>query len=383
MPYSHHHRAHSAPTRSAADPQPLPAGRRATLHDVASAAGVSVSAVSKVVRNAYGVSPQMRARVTEAIEQLGYRPNAGARAMRGRSYTIGVVLTDLMSPFQPELAQGIGDQLENTTYQDVIVTAGQSPQRQQRRIEALMDRQVAGLVLVAPTLEVTGIEELANTVPVVTVALHGAAKNFDTVAHDQRLGARLVVDYLVSAGHRRIVHTSMPASTADGSFVLSHTARRYAFEELMREHGLEPSVIETSYSEEGGYQAALEAFDRAEPPTAIFAGADIAALGVLRAAEERGIQVPEDLTVVGYDNIYISTINRVSLTTVDQSGHHTGEASARLLLERINGRTEPQQVVLTPELIVRGTSGPPPSDTEVDIINRRRTVSRDASATPR
>jgi LacI family transcriptional regulator, galactose operon repressor len=141
----------------------------------------------------------------------------------------------------------------------------------------------------------------------------------------------------------------------------------------MREHGLEPSVIETSYSEDGGYQAALEAFDRAEPPTAIFAGADIAALGVLRAAEERGILVPEDLTVVGYDNIYMSTINRVSLTTVDQSGHHTGEASVWLLLERINGRTEPQQVVLTPELIVRGTSGPPPSDTEVEIIKRRRT----------
>jgi LacI family transcriptional regulator len=383
MPHSNDHGARSAPTRSATDPQPLLAGRRATLHDVASAAGVSVSAVSKVVRNAYGVSPELRSRVTAAIEQLGYRPNAGARALRGRSYTIGVVLVDLMSPFQPEVAQGIGDELEHTPYQDVIVSAGASPERQQSRIEALMDRQVAGLVLVAPTLEVSWIEELAKTVAVVTVALHGPAKNFDTVAHDQRLGARLVVDYLVSCGHRRIVHTSMPASTANGSFVLSHAARRYEFEESMREHRLKPGVIETSYSEEGGYQAALEAFDRADPPTAIFAGADIAALGVLRAAEERGIRVPEDLTVVGYDNIYISTINRVSLTTVDQSGHHTGEASVRLLLERINGRTEPQQVVLTPELIVRSTSGPPTSDTEVDIIKRRRTVSREASATPR
>jgi LacI family transcriptional regulator len=160
------------------------------------------------------VSPELRSRVTDAIEQLGYRPNAGARALRGRSYTIGVVLVDLMSPFQPEVAQGITDELEHTPYQDVIVTAGPSPERQQRRIEALMDRQVAGLVLVAPTLEVTWIEELAKTVPVVTVALHGAAKNFDTVAHDQRLGARLVVDYLVSAGHRLILHTSMPPAPA-------------------------------------------------------------------------------------------------------------------------------------------------------------------------
>ena len=105
-----------------------------------------------------------------------------------------------------------------------------------------------------------------------------------------------------------------------------------------------PDVIETYYSEEGGYEAAVQAFSRDPRPTAIFAGADIAALGVLRAAEEHGLRVPEDLTVVGYDNIYTSTINRVSLTTVDQSGRETGAASIRLLLERINGRTEPQAV---------------------------------------
>jgi LacI family transcriptional regulator len=127
----------------------------------------------------------------------------------------------------------------------------------------------------------------------------------------------------------------------------------------MRRHGLEPDVIETWFSEEGGHQAALQAFDRIEPPTAIFAGADIAALGVLRAAEEHGLRVPEDLTVVGYDNIYTSTINRISLTTVDQSGHRTGEESVRLLLERINGRTEPAQFVVAPRLVTRRTSAPP------------------------
>src|SRR4029450_12288639 len=105
--------------------------------------------------------------------------------------------------------------------------------------------------------------------------------------------------------------------------------------------------------------AALQAFDRVEPPTAIFAGADIAAFGVLRAAEEQGLRVPEDLTVVGYDNIYMATIGRVSLTPVDQSGHLTGSASARLLLERIDGRTEPKQFVVAPRLFARSTSGPP------------------------
>ena len=335
-------------------------GRRATLHDVAQAAGVSVSAVSKVVRGAYGVSPQMQTRVSAAIDALGYRPNAGARAMRGRSYTIGVVLNDLTSPFQPEVATGIHDELDDGPYQDVIVTCGATSHHQQRSIEALLDRQVDGLVLVAPWIEAAWIEKIAETVPIVAIALHGPATNFDTVVHDHQVGTQLVVDHLVAAGHRKILHTSMrPADIGEG-FMLSHTVTRHCYEQAMRRHQLTPDIIETWYDEEGGYQATKQAFTRRadQRPTAIFAGADIAALGVLRAAEELGLRVPEDLSVVGYDNIYISTINRISLTTVDQSGHSTGQSSTRLLLERIDGRTTPKQYVLAPRLVIRSTSGP-------------------------
>ena len=320
---------------------------------------MSLSAVSKVVNDGYGVSPQMRQRVTAAIEELGYRPHTGARAMRGRSFTIGVLLVELTSPFQLEVAQGIADELDATPFQDVIVAAGHSPGGQKRRIDALLDRQVDGLVLIAPWLEAATIERLGRTVPTVTVALHGSPSNFDTVVDDERLGARLMVDYLVAAGHRRILHTSMPPGVNEGTFVLSQTARRRGFEQAMRRHGLEPDVIETWYSEDGGYRAALAAFERPTMPTAIFAGADIAAYGVLRAAEERGLRIPDDLTVVGYDNIYTSTINRIALTTVDQSGQLTGAAAIRLLMERIDGRTESQQFVVAPRLLVRATSGPP------------------------
>ena len=332
---------------------------RVTIQDVAAAAGVSVSAVSKVLREAYGVSPQMRARVTAAIEQLGYRPHNGARAMRGRSYTVGVVLVELTSPFQTEVATAISDALEATPYEDIIVTAGVDPRRQRRRIEALLDRQVDGLMVIAPWLDVRWLEEVAKTIPVVAIALHGTPRHFDTVVDDDRLGARLMVDHLVGLGHRRIVHTSMAPAKTEGAFVLSHTARRQGYELAMRDHGLTPDVIETWYSEEGGHRAAQEAFARADRPTAIFAGADIAALGVLRAAEEQGILVPEDVTVAGYDNIYTSTINRVALTTIDQSGQRTGAESVRLLLERIEGRTEPQQFVVAPRLVIRRTSGRP------------------------
>jgi LacI family transcriptional regulator len=339
-----------------------PEPRRATIQDVAAAAGVSVSAVSKVVRDAYGVSPQMRAKVTAAIDELGYRPHAGARGMRGRSYTIGVVMVELTSPFQPEVAQGISDGLKGTPYQEVIVAAGTTASdRQMRCIEALLDRQVDGLILIAPWLDAAWIEDLASRIPTVAVALHGPATNFDTVVDDDFLGAQVMVDHLVELGHRRIVHTGMPpAKGMKRPFVLSHTARQDGYEQAMRRHGLEPEVISTWYSEDGGHRAAMEALSRPEPPTAIFAGADIAALGVLRAAEEHGLRVPDDLSVTGYDNIYVSTINRVSLTTVDQTGQLTGSVSARLLLERPEGgRTQPVRYVVAPRLVPRATSGPP------------------------
>lgn len=333
--------------------------RRATIQDVAREAGVSMSAVSKVLRDAYGVSPQMRARVSAAIDLLDYRPHAGARAMRGSSYTVGVMIGEFSSPFQPEVVQGISDELEATPYQEIIVAAI-SPERQKRSIEALLDRQVDGLILIAPWVGAAWLEDLAMKVPTVVVALHGASANFDTVVDDDYEGARLLVDHLVGLGHRGIVHTSMTSGGFASPFVLSHTARRSGYERAMRHHGLEPDVVETTFSEQGGYEAATEIFGRVDPPTAIFAGADIAALGVLRAAEERGIRVPQDVSVTGYDNIFVSSIGRVSLTTAGQSGHLTGSRSARLLLERMNGRTQPVHYVIAPRLVARGTSGPPP-----------------------
>jgi LacI family transcriptional regulator len=343
--------------------------RRATIEDVAARAGVSVSAVSKVLRDAYGVSPRMRERVTSAIEELRYRPHAGARGMRGRSYTIGVMLVELTSPFQVEVAAAITESLQTTPYQDIIVTGGVTPERHKRAIEALIDRQVDGLILIAPQTKVEWIEEIAGSLPTVVVALHGASAHFDTVVDDDKKGAQIMVDHLVDLGHRNIVHTSMSGAKLRRPFALSHTARRDGYEHAMRRNGLQPDVIVTSYTEEGGYDAACQALDRTEPPTAIFAGADIAALGVLRAAEERGLRVPHDLAVAGYDNIYVSTIKRISLTTVDQSGRITGATSTRLLLERIDGRIDPAHSVIPPQLIIRATSGPAPrrrTDTDAE-----------------
>jgi LacI family transcriptional regulator, galactose operon repressor len=336
--------------------------RRVTIDDVAKEAGVSVSAVSKVVRDAYGVSPQMRAKVTAAIDKLGYRPNAGARAMRGRSFTIGVMVIDIGSTFQTEVVAGASAELDPTPFQEIVIVGGGDPPRQQRCIESLVDRQVDGLILVAPMMSQSWLEALGASLPTVVIARHGGGTTYDTVVDDEQEGARLLVDHLVGLGHQRILHTSHPAGELTRPFVLSHTARHDGYVEAMRRRGLEPDVIETSYSEPGGYQAAIEALARPTPPTAIFAGADVAAFGVLRATEELGLRVPEDVTVVGYDNIFTSSIGRISLTTVDQSGHQTGAKAARLLLERIEGRTQPVHYILAPRLVPRSTSAASPRD---------------------
>lgn len=345
------------PEERAALPAP-----RSTIRDVAQQAGVSVSAVSKVLRDAYGVSAGMRQRVLAAVEELNYRPHTGARAMRGKTYTLGVVLVDYLSQFQPEVVQAITSHVQDGPYQEIIIPAGRDSQRQQDAVEAMLDRNVDGLILIAPQTPTEWLEELGRRVPLVVVARHGEGDSFDTVVDNDYFGAELVVDHLVSLGHERIVHTSHPSEGLQAPHVLSQTARRIGYLGAMQHHGLSPWVEETSFTEDGGYSAAQAFLSSEEKPTAVFAGADIAALGVLRALEERGLNVPGDISLCGYDNTYISGVGRVSLSTVDQSAAETGAASAALLLERIHGRTESAHRVIQPRLCLRSTIGQVPTN---------------------
>lgn len=333
--------------------------RRVTIADVAAEAGVSTAAVSKVLREAYGVSEEMRTKVGAAIETLDYRPHAGARTLRGRSYTIGVMLLDLGAQFQSEIVRGISAHLESGPFQEVLITAGIDPARQIRAIEALADRQMDGLIVITPHMEAAWLESLGRRIPLVTIARHGPVQHHDAVVADDRLGAQLVVDHLVQQGHRRIMHISSPAAGLSPPSVLPQTPRAAGFAEAMHRRSLAPWTIEAHFTEAEGREATLRALDAENPPTAIFAGSDDTALGVLAAAEESGLDVPGDLSVVGYDNTRLARLGRIGLTTVDQQGADTGAVAADLLLERIDGRAEPVRRVITPMLVERTTTGAP------------------------
>jgi LacI family transcriptional regulator len=336
--------------------------RRVTISDVATRANVSTAAVSKVLRNAYGVSPSMQARVRQAMTELGYRPHAAARGMRGQTYTIGVLIPDVRNPFFPEIIEGISEHVDNTDYHVLLGPGGSEPDTQARITEAMIDRRMDGLVLIAPIINRRELEAMARTVPTVVIGRHGRSADFDAVVDDDLSGAGLVVDHLVQLGHHRIAHIEHKYTGRNRPTTMPQTVRAEGYRQAMRRHGLdaEIDVVGSSYSEEGGYAAARELLSRPVRPTAIFAGADVAAIGVLNAVYEAGLKVPDDVSLAGYDNTTVAKLGPVSLTSVDQDGHLMGSNAVRLLLERIEGKRQRSVLLsLSPTLVPRRTTGPP------------------------
>ncbi|WP_329335442.1 LacI family transcriptional regulator [Streptomyces sp. NBC_01352] len=344
--------------------EPSAPRRRVTIVDVARHAQVSTTAVSKVLRNAYGASPEMRSKVRRAIDELGYRPHAGARGMRGQTYTIGVMLPDIRNPFFPEVLDGITHALEDTEYQ-VLLGPGCNGEKAEARVtEAMIDRGMDALILIAPVSRRDHLESVAGAVPTVVVGRHGSSPVYDTVVNDDVEGACLVVGHLVGLGHRRIAHIDHLETDPTRLAEMPNARRADGYRQAMRAHGLAESidVVSTSYTQEGGYLGAKQLLDRPLRPTAVFAGADVVAMGVLEAVAEAGLSVPGDISVAGYDNTAFAALGPISLSSVDQAGHEIGSNAARLVQDRIADRSRPSvQVRLSPALVPRRTTGRPPA----------------------
>ncbi|MGW0819118.1 LacI family DNA-binding transcriptional regulator [Streptomyces viridiviolaceus] len=336
--------------------------RRVTILDVARHAQVSKTTVSKVLRNEYGASPAMREKVRRAIAELGYRPNAAARGLRGQTYTIGVMLPDIRNPFFPDVVDGVTDWFKETDYQVLMGPGCNGEEAEARVTEAMVDRGMDGLILVAPVSRRSHLERIAQLVPTVVVGRHGHSAHYDTVVDDDHTGAALVVDHLADLGHRHIAHIEHletdPARLAE----MPNTQRAQGYRQAMHRRGLGDlvDVVSTTYTQEGGYLGIQQLLDRPRRPTAVFAGADIVAMGALDALAEAGLSVPQDISLAGYDNTSFAALRSISLTSVDQAGHATGSHAARLLHDRITDRRRPTaQVKLSPTLIPRRSTAAP------------------------
>lgn len=335
--------------------------RRVTIADVASHAQVSTTAVSKVLTNAYGVSPAMRERVRTSIEKLGYRPHAAARAMRGRTFTVGLMLPHIRNPFFADILDGLMEQLADTDYQAIMIQGGATQKTERRALDALVDRQVDGIIMIAPLASKTRLEEVARDMPTVVLARHERSVVYDSVFDEDDAGAELAVRHLISLGHRRIAHITHQDDSIARPGDLLHKIRAETYERVMREHELadEIAIATTFYTEEGGYQGARELLSRSPRPTAIFAGADQAAFGALAAIHEAGLSVPADVSVVGYDNTRMAALPNIALTSVDQDGIVMGGTAGRLLLERVEGRTSAVRSAIAPSLVLRRSTAAP------------------------
>ncbi|MFI7275018.1 LacI family DNA-binding transcriptional regulator [Streptomyces sp. NPDC049879] len=338
--------------------------RRPTISDVAEAAGVSRAAVSKVLRDAYGVSPAMRERVGAAIDELGYRPRESARAMRTSTHTVGVALPMLRGQFFADVLDGIYDALDATPYRMLVAPFDHETEERNPGMEALWDRSVDAMIVVSPTVAASWLEEFARRVPTVVVARHDAAVAYDSVVDDDRTGAALMVEHLAGLGHRRITHVSHVITEPPRSLAQSpHSVREDGYREAMRRLGLAEHihVVHTRGSEQGTCDATARLLDEGHAPTALFVGSDQGAFGSLRALAERGLGVPADVSVAGYDDTQFASHPRFSLTTIAQHGAEMGRNAALLALERVEGRDAARRWVSHPRLVVRDSTGAPPA----------------------
>ena len=332
---------------------------RVTIKTVAEDAGVSTSAVSKVLRDAYGVSDVLRAKVQASMARLGYRPHTAARGMRGQTYTLGVHLPDIHNPFFTDIMAGMNSALERTQYQTLVGIRQSSISTQQALMDAMIDRQMDGIIFIGPRMPPDMLEDVAGRIPMVLIAHHNHhASAYDTVNNDDVLGGTLAVQHLVQAGYRNIAMISLAIPSHDDTQVT--VRRETGYRQVLAEAGLSrfAKVVLAEQTAREVQSAARQLLRSRGAPEAIFCWTDFIALEVLSVAKELGLSVPGDLAVVGYDNTSYCDLAQNALTSIDQSGQVLGLQAARLLIERIKGRTEAEHYVVTPRLVARASTIP-------------------------
>jgi len=326
------------------------------MDDVASEAGVSRALVSLVMRDSPKVSERRRQAVLEAADSLGYRPNILARNLASRrTQTLGVIVNDLHNPFFSELVEGIEREAESQNLRVLILNGGRDVQREQKAIETFVQFRVDGVVLVGSLLDSRQLAATARLTPSVAVASGWSHADVDAVTTDDARGAALAIKHLVSLGHRKIVHL-------DGAQNGSAEGRREGYILAMESHGLEPRVLPAGDDEDDAKVAIDRLVASGDWPTAIFAFNDLVAAGALDRLDDLGIEVPEHISLIGYDNTFIAGLHRLSLTTINQPRVRMGRLAVSTLTQRIeDAEGETVQLRLEPELVLRGTTAPPPS----------------------
>lgn len=327
---------------------------RITINDVARAAGVSVATVSKAINGRYGVSPETMATVMGVVSDLGYESSLVATSMRRQTTNVIGVLVAEFEPFSLQLLRGVSSALQNTDY-DVLayagtVSAGDHLGWERRSLSRLGGTLIDGAILVTPTTT-----RAKTSVPIVSVDPHVGADDAATVGVANVEGARTATEHLIALGHRRIAHLRGRTDLE------SARERERGYREALDAAGIsfDPALVaDGGYRASDSTEAAREILDLPDTPTAVFAANDLSAIEMIRIAAERGLRVPDDISVVGFDDILDAASCTPQLTTVRQPLPEMGTAAVRMLLDVLEGHT-PEPIRMPTTLVVRESTAAP------------------------
>lgn len=322
------------------------------IADVAKMANVSTATVSRVITNAGTVKRETADKVLEAIKKLNYQPNMLARHLRrSETNTILVVVPDITNTFFSNVLRGIESVSIEYGYQVLLCDAQNLIERESSFFSNLGQKKADGMILLTARSDQKILEELSEDHPVVLACEYYEGSKLPTVSIDNISSARKATEYLISLKHKRIGHISGPMNVVVGR------DRLKGFHQAMAQHGLSVDsllVQEGNFSYESGFNLMMKFLALDHPPTAVFAGNDEMAMGAVKAAKAKGFSVPEDLSVVGFDDIKFASIFEPALTTIAQPAFEMGEKAMQLLLKILNNEElEKNQFMLADKLIVR------------------------------
>lgn len=336
---------------------PKPAIRPTIIH-VARVAGVSKSTVSRVLQgDTASVKRETRVAVQRAIRKLGYEHNAVASSLRtARTFMVMLITPDIANPFWSEVARGLQDTLEHPGYSVVVGNSDRDPQRESAFLKTARRNRFDGIAINPTVLH--SRELLATGIPMVILGVRAGFPSIDMVGSDSFQGTFDALTYLYQMGHRRIGFIDGRYSTDPGR------ARYQAYREFVSQRNLvfDPAlVVEVPFERAGGQRGMRVLSSLPKPPTAVFASNDILAVAAMQTAQEAGLVIPRDLSIIGMDDIYPTAMTTPGLTTMAKQKYEIGCQAARLLLERIAGKAprEGRRCVFPCKLIERGSVAPP------------------------
>jgi LacI family transcriptional regulator len=336
--------------------------RPPTLRDVAEGAGVHPATASRALNPETRrlVNNETADRVIRVARELGYRPNPIARSLKtARSSSVGLVIPDLTNPLFPPIVRGIEDVLSPTGYNAWIVNTDNDPDREEALVESLRSRHVEGLIVATARLDHPLLDRLASDgLPLVLVNRRLSRSDIPSVTTDDQAGVALTVHHLVELGHQRIAHIAGPQDTSTG------LNRLRAYHQALRDHGIaeDPDLVTacTSWTEVEGAAGLRRLLDSGVDFTAVLAGNDLLALGCYDALGERGMRCPDDISVVGFNDMPFVDKLDPPLTTVRIPHYEIGAEAAHLLLERLRDpKRHPRSVVLPLTLVTRASTAAP------------------------